>query len=72
METQTTRKATPQPKGEVLVAITCPYCSRAWSCTLNTWGKKVINCTIDEGGCDRDFVASLVHLEATINVYELS
>ena len=72
MKTQTTRNAVPQPKGELLVVITCPHCGKAWSWTLDRWAKKVITCPSDEGGCDKDFVAALVHLEATINVYELS
>lgn len=71
MVTQITRNVIHQPDG-MIVTIACPHCNMAWAWTLKRWEKKVVTCPSDEGGCDKEFVAALVHLDATINVYELA
>jgi len=40
-----------------IVSVTCPYCGFVLGHNIEeTYSAQVLNCDLEEGGCDKDFV----------------
>ena len=71
MKQQTTRNVLTFENSPV-AAVACPKCGRVASCTLPRYGKVVVTCDSEEGGCDTPFVIEIAYLEVGINTYDIN